>query len=358
MTNEAATSCLALAELSKKAIFSFDVELDQFIYSNPAFQDVFLKNNSLIRVDIQSMIHPEDAGFLKEGYEVLLQKGKKNIEFRLVLPDKTIRTIRLEAFIISIGKGRQVITGIMEDITAFKDHSNTLNKFSNKKNSLLNILSHDLLGPLGTIQNLSAIIQKKATDFENKELNRFVSSIEKMSRNSIAMIRNLINQEFLESASAELVLRRTNIVTALRQTVEQYKQSEETMQRTFSFSTTRDIIMVDIDESKLLQAVNNLVSNALKFTQENGIIDISISEENNTILLTVSDNGIGIPEKHHAGLFDKFTTARRTGLHGEASNGLGMSIIKTIIEWHHGEISFVSEENKGTTFYIRLPCPK
>lgn len=358
MTNEAATSCLALVELSNQAIFSFDVESNQFIYSNPAFHDVFLKNNLLNRADIESLIHPEDAGFVKEAYEELLQKRKTDTEFRLVLPDKTIKTIQVEAFIVSTSERRRVITGIMEDITAFKEHNATLNKFSNKKNSLLNILSHDLLGPLGTIQNLSAIIQKKATDFENKELIRFVSSIEKMSRNSIAIIRNLLNQEFLETASAELVFRRTNIVKPIRQTIEQYRQSEETMQRTFSFSASSDSIMVDIDETKLIQAVNNLVSNALKFTQEKGIIDISITEENDTVLLTISDNGIGIPEKHHANLFDKFTSARRTGLHGEASNGLGMSIIKTIIEWHHGEISFVSEENKGTTFYIRLPCPK
>ena len=316
MTDEASTSCLALAELSKQAVFTFDVESNQFIYSNPAFKNFFLKEKSLMVADIVPMIHPEDISFVKEGFKELLQREKKNIEFRLVLRDKTIRTLQVEAFITFIGEGRQVVTGMMEDVTALKEHSNTLNKFSNKKNSLLNILSHDLLGPLGTIQNLSTIIQKRATDSENKELNRFVSSIEKISRNSIALIRNLLNQEFLESASAELVVRRTNIVTVIRHSLEQYKQSEETMQRTFSFSTTKDIIMVDIDESKLLQAINNLISNALKFTQENGAIDIAITEENESILLTVSDNGIGIPEKHHTNLFDKFTSARRTGLHG------------------------------------------
>ena len=357
MKHGEATTCLALAELTKQALFWFDVELKQFIYTNPAFHDIVPQTDTLIRTDIESMIHSEDAGFVKASYEELLERGKKDIEFRLLMPDKTIRSVHLEAFVISTAEGRQVIAGNMSDITAIKEHSNILNKFSNKKNSLLNILSHDLLGPLATIQNLSIIIKEKATDLEITKLKQFINSIEKMSRNSIAIIRNLLNQEFLESAGAELVLQRTNIVTALRQSVEQYKQSEETMQKTFNFSTTKDIIMVDIDETKLLQAVNNLISNSLKFTQDNGIIEISVTEEENTVLLIVSDNGIGIPERHHAGLFDKFTSARRTGLHGEASNGLGMSIIKTIIEWHHGEISFISEENKGTTFYIKLPCP-
>jgi two-component system sensor histidine kinase VicK len=360
MINEAATSCLALAELSKQAIFSYDVELSQFTYINPAFkQYAILKEHSLRPVDIERLVHPQDAGFVKDAYEELLQEGlKQNVEFRIVLPDNTIRTIRVEVFIISIGDRRQVITGIIEDISSFKEHNDTLNKFSNKKNALLNILSHDLLGPLGTIQNLSAIIKKKTADSEIKELSSLVNSIEKISRRSIAMIRNLLNQEFLESANAELVFRRNNIVTTIRETVEGYKQSEETLQRTFNFSASTDIIQIDIDETKVVQAFNNLVSNAIKFTQENGIIDISIKEEDNTVLLVVSDNGIGIPEKHHNSLFDKFTSARRIGLHGETSTGLGMSIIKSIIDWHHGEIWFESKENEGTTFYIRLPGTK
>lgn len=151
------------------------------------------------------------------------------------------------------------------------------------------------------------------------------------------------------------MLRRTNIVTALRETIEQYRLAEETMKRTFNFSASSDIILLDIDEAKLLQAVNNLISNALKFTQENGTIDISLKEEEKTILLTIADDGIGIPKKHHGILFERFTSARRPGLRGEASNGLGVTITKTIIEWHHGEIWFESQENVGTTFYIRIP---
>jgi two-component system sensor histidine kinase VicK len=361
MTNEAATSCLALAELSKHAIFSFDVQLNQFTYINPAFkQYAILKEDTSTTVDIEKLIHPEDTGFVKEAYQELLQEDKKkNIEFRIVLPDKTIKTMRVEAFLISYAERQQIITGIIEDISYFKDHSDTLNKFSNKKNSLLNILSHDLLGPLGAIQNLSALIKKKTANSEIKDLSKLLNSIEKITSHSISMIRNLLSQEFLESASAKLVLRRTNIVAVIREMIEEYKQSEEVLLRTFNFSASPEVIQIDIDETKLAQAVNNLISNALKFTHENGIIDISIKEEGDeSALLIIRDNGIGIPEKHHDNLFDKFTSARRTGLNGEVSNGLGMSIIKSIIDWHHGQIWFQSKENEGTTFYIRLPGPK
>jgi PAS domain-containing protein len=105
MINDAATSSLALAELSKHAIFSFDVEANQFIYTTPAFKNyAILKKNSLTGTDIEELIHPQDSGFVKDAYEELLQEGlKQNVEFRLVLQDKTTRTIRVEAFNISLG---------------------------------------------------------------------------------------------------------------------------------------------------------------------------------------------------------------------------------------------------------------
>ncbi len=358
MENEAATYCLELAELSGLEIFSFDVELSQFIYRNQAFKEhLFFAGDTLLKDDLEALIHPEDFGLVNDSYEELLHGKRKKLEFRVLMPDQTIRTIRLEAFLISNHARAQVISGIIEDITAFKEHNDTLNKFSNKKNSLLNILSHDLLAPLGSIQNLSTLIQKKTHNSENIDLHRFVNAIEKISRRSIELIRSLLSQEFIESAAAELVLRRTNLVVPLRDCVEQYKASEEITKRTFNLLAANETIMADIDETKFIQAINNLVSNAIKFTQQDGTIEISIKEELDHVLITVSDNGIGIPEKHHELLFDKFTSARRRGLRGESSHGLGMSIIKTIVEWHHGEITFKSKENEGTTFYLKLPCP-
>ncbi|KQS36369.1 sensor histidine kinase KdpD [Pedobacter sp. Leaf194] len=104
-----------------------------------------------------------------------------------------------------------------------------------------------------------------------------------------------------------------------------------------------------------MQVINNLISNSLKFTPDGGNIDIYIQENKRNIVVSVADNGIGIPKKHHAALFDKFTSARRSGLKGEQSTGLGMSIIKAIVDWHNGNIWFESEEKKGTKFFIELP---
>jgi hypothetical protein len=86
-------------------------------------------------------------------------------------------------------------------------------------------------------------------------------------------------------------------------------------------------------------------------------VSLTVTEKKDTVLIAVADTGVGIPEKFHAQLFDKFNPARRPGLKGEPSVGLGMFIIKTIIEWHKGSLRFESGENKGACFFIEYPKP-
>jgi two-component system sensor histidine kinase VicK len=145
------------------------------------------------------------------------------------------------------------------------------------------------------------------------------------------------------------------MVERFEEIMEQYKQSENQIAKTFCFFPGGEEIYVEFDDMKLMQAVNNLISNAIKFTPKGGIITVCLTDKDKTVLITVADNGIGIPQKYHDTLFDKFTRARRPGLNGEPTTGLGMSIIKTIVEWHRGQIWFESEENKGSTFYIEIP---
>ena len=137
--------------------------------------------------------------------------------------------------------------------------------------------------------------------------------------------------------------------------MEEYQATQQLTGKTFHFLPDSDKIYLELDDFKFMQVINNLISNAIKFTPDGGEITVALEEKEDRVLIRVADTGIGIPEKFHATLFDKFTRARRTGIKGEPSVGLGMSIIKTIVEWHQGKIWFESRENKGTTFFIEVP---
>jgi two-component system sensor histidine kinase VicK len=97
-------------------------------------------------------------------------------------------------------------------------------------------------------------------------------------------------------------------------------------------------IYLHVDEAKFMQIMSNLMSNSLKFTRSGGTISIVIQDRSSDVRLKFSDNGIGTPVEFQNKLVDKFTKARRKGLNGEPTVDLGLSIVKTIVEWHRGKI--------------------
>lgn len=106
---------------------------------------------------------------------------------------------------------------------------------------------------------------------------------------------------------------------------------------------------------KFLQIVKNLVSNALKFTAEEGLIKIHLEQPENSFSLTVEDDGVGILKNMQPILFKKYTAAGRKGVDGEESVGLGMWIVKTNTESHDGKVWFESEAGIGSKFYVEIP---
>ncbi len=302
------------------------------------------------------LVHEEDQSYVLDRLaHVLSRKVLTLLEFRVQLPKRQEQWVCVKASAIEGAAGNLVI-GHVEDVTLQRVYNDHLKRYSNKKNSVLNILAHDLAGPLGMIQNLSELLAEQLNAHEEEETQEVLRLIERMSKHGSELLREFMNQEFLESSHTELITRRVNMVAKMGEALEEYKiVGGELMTKTVSFTSSSDEVYAELDDLKFMQVITNLISNALKFTADDGIINVRLEEEENSVLVTVADNGVGIPAKYHPILFEKFTEARRPGLKGEKSVGLGMSIVKTIIEWHHGEIWFESAEGQGTTFYIRIP---
>ena len=347
------------AELTSQVIFSYDVEANRFNYLNPAFEQVWKKTRKSAHDNpalLLEIVYSSDKEYIvKECKKIINGEITQNIEFRIILPDKSVRWLCLNAFIDSKAQEATTIAGSLEDITSWKEMEEYTKKFISKKNSVLEILAHDLAGPLNNINLASSLVAEKAEASNDAELHQIVDSIKKTSERSIRLIREFLAQEFLESTNVEVIKSRVDMTKSLKEVVKEFKNSEDHVKKNFSLHCSEEPIYMQVDDNKLRQAITNLISNALKFTPDGGKITISVEEQQEVVMITVADNGIGIPAKYHDTLFEKFTKARRTGLKGEYSTGLGMSIIKTIVEWHSGKIWFESQENKGTTFYIELP---
>jgi two-component system sensor histidine kinase VicK len=218
---------------------------------------------------------------------------------------------------------------------------------------VLHMLSHELKGPLNLARNLSKDLQSQMS--RQSFMVKHINLISQLVSQSVNIIEDFTDREFLETVNTSLVKKRLNIVQKVKEYMEELNCSELAVQRKFSFKSSHPSIYIKLDEAKFMQVMNNLVSNALKFTRPGGVIEVYIRDAGDTVMLDFSDNGIGIPKKLQPFIFDEFTNARRRGLQGEATMGLGLSIVKTIIQWHKGKITVDSIENKGSRFKIELP---
>jgi two-component system sensor histidine kinase VicK len=123
----------------------------------------------------------------------------------------------------------------------------------------------------------------------------------------------------------------------------------------FKIVTNTNELMVNTDDVKFFQIVHNLLSNAVKFTPSHGHITVQIKKYESFFEVSVADTGIGIPEHLQPYIFHKNTLAARVGLKGEKSIGMGLYVVRKLIEKMLGQVSFKSRENAGTTFLVRLP---
>lgn len=345
---------VTLTDNSDLLFFVYDPAKGGFIYVNTRFLELFgMQAGESHPASLLAMVHPDDQTYVRERFSNVTD-GPVELECRFVKGSDE-RTLRINARLI-IENGRKIITGHAEDITAFVSYNKTLAEHGSKKNAILNILTHDLAGPIGSIGNYCELIRRDLPGEGGQRLRAQIESIQKISKRCTQLIRDFIDQEFLESAGVQLVKRRIDLAGKLSIAADEYQAMEDEMKVRVTYRATNTPVYVALDEDKFMQAIQNLISNALKFTPEGGTITLDVKEdEERDVIVSIADTGIGIPEKFHATLFDKFSEARRKGLHGEHSTGLGMAIVKTIVEWHGGKVWFVSEENKGTTFYIRIP---
>ena len=343
---------IALAENAPQANFIFDLHTNRFSYINPAFKKICGISTATVSLkQIVDLIPADDQQYLRLCYQKL-NKGiiQQKIEFRLLIHNHE-HWISLSPSLITTDYG-QIIVGHATDISDERMNLDVLKKYTNKKNSTLNMLSHDLRGPLGIAKTVTQMLEKK---LEDPQLKNLVSTISKILAQTIDLVTDLIGREFLETTDVALVKSRVDIAAKLKDYVDEIQRTHELRKIKFTFSSSEHHVYISLDEAKFMQVVNNLTSNALKFTNDNGTISIQVQDQNESVLIIFADNGIGIPAEYQLSVFDRFTDARRRGLKGEDTVGLGLSIVKKIIEWHNGKIWFKSTEGEGTKFFVEIP---
>lgn len=341
-----------------QAYFVYKIHDNRFVYLTSALADlVGISIESALQNALQFLefLYPEDKEFMFDQYARLLDsKTQKGIEFRIQVPGHDIQWLCLCCQLFEQEEGNY-IAGYVEDITKHKEYQHNILKFNAKKNSTLEILSHDLAAPFSNIEGMVELLENEVQPC-GEVATQLLAFIKQNAKKGSDIIRDFIDNEFLESSQVVLHKERVDICDRIGMMMENYqKMGGNLLSKKFVLQLPPESIYVYLDVMKFMQAINNLISNAIKFTYDTGTIIVKVEEQVGKVVITVADNGIGIPDDLKSQLFDKFTKSRREGVRGEKSVGLGMSIIKNIVELHQGHVWFESEENKGSTFFVEVP---
>ncbi|MGN7988226.1 PAS domain-containing sensor histidine kinase [Pedobacter sp. 22226] len=346
-----------LGDLSADGYFIFEPRQQKFLYLNKSFTDIWELEADQIFDHSQILlekVHPEDLAHVISCYEECLEDGKeKKYEFRLLFAGRE-KYVRIIVFGVQDKTDRRLV-GTVEDTTVARHNKIHIEQINARKNITLEVLAHDLKEPLGMMKLTASSMERSIAQTGDEQMMNSLSFIKDMCERNLLLVRSMINREFLKSSVIEIGKERADLVWELRDVVRFYKRSKLGKVKNIKFTSSAEQIYLHLDSMKFLQVINNLISNALKFTDDNGYIGLHAEELENTVLITVTDNGIGIPEELQPGLFDHLPETLRPGLKGEESGGFGMGIIKAIVDLHQGKIWFKSKTGVGTTFYIELP---
>lgn len=219
------------------------------------------------------------------------------------------------------------------------------------KTEILGIVAHDLRSPISGIKSVLHLMQEYPYTPEQEE--KYFQWISEACGTADQIIEELLTAA-RQSEADRLQTSYISLNDWLVNVRDNWQQQVKHQQQVLLELPHREI-KAHIHTGKMQRVVDNLLHNALKFTPHGGAITLGMRPHRGGVRISVADTGIGIPQELLPAVFDRFTSARRKGLHQEPSTGLGLHICKQLVQQHGGNIYVSSQENKGTVFNIDLP---
>lgn len=228
-----------------------------------------------------------------------------------------------------------------------------LEELNKLKSEFISNVSHELRTPLASIVGFAETIISD-TDLPNETVHEFSNIILTEGKRLGKLINDLLDFSKLESGEEELQKITLSIIEVLEDVCKNFIDQIKEKNLVLSKDFPKEDIIIKADKERITKVFTNLISNAIKFTDNGGRISLLVQDFGKEIEVAVSDTGIGIPEKNLSGLFQKFNKVQRPGAQ-IGGTGFGLVTVKQIVDLHKGFIKVRSEVDKGTTFIIRLP---
>ncbi|RQV99368.1 hypothetical protein EH221_00250 [bacterium] len=230
-----------------------------------------------------------------------------------------------------------------------------LKRLNDLKNQFLGMAAHDLRKPTGIILNYSEFLLEDFHGTINEESGQFLIRIRDLSQHMRQLINDFLDVSMIEAGKFDLALQQSDLISLVRQTFDMNTMLARKKQIHIAMENETDSLLLMMDSSKMEQALNNLIQNAIEHSHEKGEIIVSTRSDADQIQISIRDHGVGMSPDKLKKLFHPFSGAvsRKTG--GEKSTGLGLVISKKIIEAHQGIIQVESKIGEGSLVTVILP---
>lgn len=228
-----------------------------------------------------------------------------------------------------------------------------LERLSELKSHFVGLVAHDLRNPLGAIQSYSDFLLEDLRPELSEEHLEFLTTIHETAEGALKVVHGLLDLTAIESGQLNLERTSTDLAALLRRSVSIARTLAAKRQIEIATTLPGEPVEVELDGPKVGQVIDNLLGNALKLAPEGSRVDLSLLLGDDELVITVADQGPGIPAEHLDKIFEPYQ--RSAGLAGRRSLGLGLSIVRSIVEGHGGSVGVESEVGVGSTFRVLLP---
>lgn len=324
-------------------VFMLDQKGNLIIINDTAKKMLNIQTDNPTLIEAVSSI-PSQYQMLAKIHDAVAQ-NKTIEEKEVILGDKTV-----QVFVSPVAGPLPAVSVLLHDITIEKN-------LSQVKEDFTNIMVHELRAPITAIKDSSEIIISDKYNLSKDEKTEFLEIINQQSKLLLDQIASILDAAKLEAGKFTIKKAQSDISELIQEEIKTFTPPAAKKHINISSDIPQDLPKFSFDRIRIAQVLNNLLSNSLKFTPEGGKIKVSAKLNPNQIEISVSDTGIGIPKDQQENLFSKFTQADSSShlASTQQGTGLGLYVVKGIVEAHGGSVSIESEENQGTTIFFSIP---
>jgi PAS domain S-box-containing protein len=331
---------------------------------------IFLNKNSYLMFGYD--VNDKIANALETVYHIDHQRVRDNMlniaqgqevqgqEYTGIKKDGTLFPIMIYSSLLKQNNKPVGFRSIIIDISARKHYEEELKliaenlKISNAtKDKMFSIIAHDLRGPIGNLKAMMELLLESPEEFEFTEITEILSSLKDSSVSTYDLLENLLNWAKSQQGLVEYIPDVYDIKAVITNSISTQKANAENKKITISNEVAQGLKVI-CDVNMIKTVLRNLISNAIKFTKEEGKITIYYQLTDGSVIISVRDTGVGIEEKNLSKIFNENEYFTTYGTNREKGSGLGLMLCKEFIEKNNGKIWVESVFGKGATFHFTL----